>query len=130
MGKKYCPICLEPTGFNDILRCPKQCNDVLLKCGHVFHRTCIKKWIIKQDTCPCCREKTRFNEGGYFKLFILLFELYRISKDNVICFPDGDEDSLYIYYDYTWSEDFINEPKINRLHYVASSFFEYNLRSC
>ena len=28
---------------------------VKLKCGHIFHENCIKKWIDKSGTCPICR---------------------------------------------------------------------------
>ncbi len=27
-------------------------------CKHSFHRECIKKWLVKSDTCPICRSKT------------------------------------------------------------------------
>ena len=26
-----------------------------LKCGHCFHKKCIKKWLSQNDTCPNCR---------------------------------------------------------------------------
>jgi hypothetical protein len=39
-----CPICLETdTG-----------PWLTTRCGHVFHRTCIRRW--QKDTCPMCRE--------------------------------------------------------------------------
>jgi len=25
------------------------------KCSHIFHRGCIAEWLIKENTCPCCR---------------------------------------------------------------------------
>ncbi|KAI3656829.1 hypothetical protein MP638_004038 [Amoeboaphelidium occidentale] len=35
---------------------------VRLQCGHFFHFTCIKGWVIlgKKDTCPYCKEKINF----------------------------------------------------------------------
>jgi hypothetical protein len=27
-----------------------------LKCGHVFHGSCIDKWLARAHNCPCCRE--------------------------------------------------------------------------
>ena len=27
-----------------------------LKCGHVFHGSCIDKWLARAQNCPCCRE--------------------------------------------------------------------------
>ena len=28
-----------------------------LKCGHVFHGSCIDKWLARARSCPCCREE-------------------------------------------------------------------------
>lgn len=36
----------------------KQANAcLLLKCGHVFHQSCIKPWIEKKQSCPLCKSK-------------------------------------------------------------------------
>ena len=43
-----CPICLA-TGPNWLF-----CNT---QCGHVFHRTCINKWMEGKSTCPICRRR-------------------------------------------------------------------------
>ena len=33
-------------------------NVVLLACGHCFHPTCVKEWLVKgRDTCPVCNAK-------------------------------------------------------------------------
>lgn len=40
-----CVICLE--NING--------NKTKLKCGHTFHKKCIKKWLKKNKTCPTCR---------------------------------------------------------------------------
>ena len=42
-----CPICLEY--FDDKDKLAK------LKCDHVFHVDCIKKWIPRESSCPTCR---------------------------------------------------------------------------
>lgn len=26
-----------------------------LKCGHIFHHTCIKQWLTRAKTCPLCK---------------------------------------------------------------------------
>lgn len=28
-----------------------------LKCGHVFHGSCIDKWLARAHNCPCCRHE-------------------------------------------------------------------------
>ncbi|KAJ8901072.1 hypothetical protein NDN08_004932 [Rhodosorus marinus] len=48
-----CAICLEDYGGPD-------CSDktVGLRCNHLFHQTCIKKWLMSQSgkNCPICKE--------------------------------------------------------------------------
>ena len=49
-----CGICLESINTNDCV--------TTRRCGHVFHRTCLTDWFVKQETqyrdltCPICRE--------------------------------------------------------------------------
>ena len=47
-----CPICLDAINLG-----------VEVKCGHIFHHDCIKKWITTDFTgnkkCPLCRTKLR-----------------------------------------------------------------------
>jgi len=38
-----CSICFEVN------------NDVKLRCGHPFHKTCIDQWLESSNTCPLCR---------------------------------------------------------------------------
>ncbi|XP_071710010.1 E3 ubiquitin-protein ligase SGR9, amyloplastic [Rutidosis leptorrhynchoides] len=46
-GGKECVICKEEM---------KQGRDVCeLPCEHLFHWMCILPWVIKTNTCPCCR---------------------------------------------------------------------------
>lgn len=42
-----CPICLE--------KYKKKDKVVDLNCGHIFHKSCIKLWIKKNNSCPHCR---------------------------------------------------------------------------
>lgn len=45
---KECSICLDKLTLNDTL--------VLLKCGHIYHKNCIKEWLCNQSTkCCICR---------------------------------------------------------------------------
>ena len=47
--KSSCPVCLEKFKDNEFKR--------ELKCGHVFHKKCIDKWIKHQNSCPICRKQ-------------------------------------------------------------------------
>jgi hypothetical protein len=40
-----CPVCLT-----------KQTAGIKLTCGHEYCEECFKKWYIKKDTCPLCRD--------------------------------------------------------------------------
>lgn len=43
---RECAICIEGV-------CQQRCA---LDCGHVFHRRCIRRWLVKgADSCPLCR---------------------------------------------------------------------------
>lgn len=39
--------------------CLSKVNKALCKtkCEHAFHITCIKEWLLRNNTCPLCREK-------------------------------------------------------------------------
>lgn len=41
-----CPICFEDIIVNKI--------NLALPCGHVFHETCITRWIKINRSCPLC----------------------------------------------------------------------------
>ncbi|URD82904.1 RING [Musa troglodytarum] len=43
-----CTVCLE--GFKKGERCR-----ALPSCGHVFHVTCVDRWLAKSRGCPICR---------------------------------------------------------------------------
>jgi hypothetical protein len=44
MEAELCSICLENVSYG--------CR---LNCQHCFHSNCIKRWLIKTNTCPMCR---------------------------------------------------------------------------
>lgn len=46
-----CVICLEPMVTAKVLRC-----------GHLFHRGCLRMWLERHATCPHCRRAVPLNE--------------------------------------------------------------------
>lgn len=63
-----CPICLDPLRIGDIVSRTKSAK--LSCCPHVFHHSCIKSWLLKNDTCPTCRANmmTRNEESKEIQL--------------------------------------------------------------
>lgn len=43
---KTCSICMENIWTVDL-----QC----LPCAHMFHRNCVSRWLVDNNTCPVCR---------------------------------------------------------------------------
>ena len=39
-----------------------------LDCGHVFHESCIEKWINTNPSCPICRYQIKFSVDKFVKL--------------------------------------------------------------
>ena len=44
-----CPICIEAFQRYD--------QYVELRCGHLYHSTCIRHWLENNESCPLCRHK-------------------------------------------------------------------------
>lgn len=49
-----CPIC-----YDEITR---DSGCTTLNCSHSFHLKCIAIWILKSETCPCCRKEVSEHE--------------------------------------------------------------------
>lgn len=47
--ENVCSICLEEIKY----------SKKRLQCGHKFHKSCIKTWLKKSNTCPNCRSEIR-----------------------------------------------------------------------
>ena len=45
-----CLICLEKFQVEDVVSWAS--ND---GCNHVFHHSCLRKWLLRKTNCPCCR---------------------------------------------------------------------------
>jgi ribosomal protein L37AE/L43A len=64
----FCPICMGPFVQNE---------EVLLSCGHIFHKVCLRSFenFVKNGdiTCPLCR----YTESGtFFNCQVFLFSFY------------------------------------------------------
>ncbi|KAF5192091.1 Nep1-interacting protein-like, partial [Thalictrum thalictroides] len=44
-----CAICLQDFEVGEIVRS-------LRRCHHMFHLTCVDKWLVRRRSCPVCRE--------------------------------------------------------------------------
>lgn len=42
-----CIICRDDMTVNDCKKLPG--------CGHIFHKSCLREWLVQQQTCPTCR---------------------------------------------------------------------------
>ena len=79
-----CPICFDPCGDTN-----RRVVD-LLKCEHMFHRTCLNDWIANGGTtCPVCRDPlsmvssdadTMTREQAYHALELFFMEGYSIPQ--------------------------------------------------
>jgi len=54
-----CALCTKRLGPSKFEPEKEPESQIKLDCGHVFHESCIKGWVMvgKKDTCPVCREK-------------------------------------------------------------------------
>ena len=53
-----CVICFEKFNKKD---------NIILRCDHQYHRTCLKRWVKEQDNCPLCRKT--LNKKEYNSLY-------------------------------------------------------------
>lgn len=42
-----CIICRDEMTINDCKKLPG--------CGHIFHKSCLREWLVQQQSCPTCR---------------------------------------------------------------------------
>lgn len=55
-GKEDCAVCLE------LFKEGEWCR-ALPACGHVFHASCVDRWLIRRENCPLCRARVRLDLG-------------------------------------------------------------------
>ena len=114
-----CSICMDPT---DIVQgykhkyAPKGSCGIVLRCSHVFHRKCIKKWYSRTyegNTCPCRRGKVRFQESSLYNRLIIDFEYI---SDFLPIFTEDIHDG-FLYYDNAALLLFVCQVLINMMHF-------------
>ena len=100
-------------------------NYVIIQCGHSFHKDCIGEWLIKKQTCPCCREsvKSTMNENeinnhlNRLTLDITEFGNIRLTRDFVDWIFEMSR---------TYIEDVTNISLLDVLYVIQlPSYFEY-----
>lgn len=48
-------------------------------CHHAFHKECISQWLMKHDSCPCCRQGIlSYEEGSVQDVFRDVFEYLKL----------------------------------------------------
>jgi len=55
IGEECCIICRDAMTVRDSKELPG--------CGHMFHTSCLRDWLVQQQTCPTCRGDISANEA-------------------------------------------------------------------
>lgn len=53
---------------------------VILACHHVFHESCIRRWLTRRHTCPTCRFELEIDNVKYLRSIGLLDEADALEK--------------------------------------------------
>ena len=48
--------------YKDLLKKEKT---IILECGHIFHKKCIKEWEKNYKECPLCDSDKKFDKDDY-----------------------------------------------------------------
>ena len=61
--RDVCCICMNHFSINDFVK--------ILPCNskHVFHKTCIEKWLTHNKACPTCRKEVTKKTVEKLKMF-------------------------------------------------------------
>ena len=54
---RYCYWHVPRLNENCVICLSNLFDIVVLPCGHIFHKKCIKKWLSFSSNCPICREQ-------------------------------------------------------------------------
>lgn len=126
-----CSICLEDirskTNVDGFTILPKNAKYSVLKCNHIFHTKCLKKWFYKKGvsaSCPVCRGHMFIPKATSLYVCMILYKL----KDGLYL---EDEDSYLVLcsdYDYvlfeTFPEKASNAPHAQGAH-PSLPFFQH-----
>ena len=71
-GVDHCLICFED--FQKETKLSKEINSQCLICKTIFHKSCLTKWFLHNNTCPYCRSPSKHNtqtttDSDYINLF-------------------------------------------------------------
>ncbi|EAN78147.1 hypothetical protein, conserved [Trypanosoma brucei brucei TREU927] len=75
-----CVICFDPV--TDSARGRQ------LRCGHIFHSRCLRRWLMRAARCPTCRQYVFHQENALFPV-----ELFYDFRANIRHRGVGDEDA-------------------------------------
>jgi hypothetical protein len=67
-----CSICLEKIDYETISK---------ISCNHYFHTTCIKLWLEKNLSCPCCRTKPKTSSIDYDEIYKIFSSISKTDLD-------------------------------------------------
>ena len=75
LNEDNCPICHEKYEYG------KTCKE--LPCNHIFHSTCIRRWLSTHNTCPLCKYKVPTDDQNYEIYHRLLQDLGKQLKIDI-----------------------------------------------
>ena len=96
-----CPTCLEIF--------TSKCDISTIRCGHVFHSECLKKWLERNNSCPQCRKSCRYSP--IIKLYFS--ENETDSETNNKSIENMKKNVLQLEKDYKISQDLVQNLKEN-----------------
>ncbi|XVF20928.1 hypothetical protein REPUB_Repub12eG0046100 [Reevesia pubescens] len=68
---KECAICLEELKEGDLCR-------ILSNCKHLYHLSCIDRWLFKEPCCPLCRGSIHASGSTHALLDFFIFYFFYI----------------------------------------------------
>ena len=94
-------------------------------CGHLFHYTCLKKWLKNNLTCPECRVKVAKNS--------FVKKIYaNTHKKKAVVYKGVSDESISIFKDYDNQTTKLKERFVKRISFLESRNLqsENDLKDC